>query len=58
VIIVRDPNDIESISLYKTLTDTCLKNPEYEYTKLKNKKFPFVYKGRRFDKIEVNRKRR
>lgn len=53
MIILRDPNDIEKIEAFTTLTELCRTHKWARYATLKEKKFPFTYKGWRFDKVKV-----
>lgn len=54
IIIIQAPD--LTIECYSRLTVLCREREEMRYHTLKKKKFPFTYKGWRFQKIEVNRK--
>ena len=45
----------DKVKVYGCLTTLCLKNPELRYHTIKDKKFPFEYKGWRFFKVEYNK---
>ena len=45
----------DEVHVYGSLTTVCKNNKELRYHTLKDKKFPFVYKGWRFFKVEYNK---
>ena len=51
IVLQRD----EVVETYGCLTKVCLYNPEFKYHTLKDKKFPFEYKGWRFVKVKYNK---
>jgi hypothetical protein len=57
MIVIYDTKDIDRIEVFSTLSGLCKLHKWAKYHTLREKKFPFTYKGWRFQKIEVNRRR-
>ncbi len=43
------------IKVITSITRICEDNPEFTYSYLRNLKFPYEYKGWRFDKVAIER---
>lgn len=57
MIILRKTNDCDFVEIWTTLKGLCKAHRDIKYYTVRYKKFPFEYRGYRFDKIEVNKKR-
>lgn len=50
--IIAHNTKTDKIDVSNTLTDLCKRHEDFKYQTLKEKKFPFDYKGWRFDKVD------
>ena len=41
----------DEVEVWGTMVDVCKAHPEFSYYTLRNKKFPFTYKGVKFRKV-------